>query len=317
MIHQPSPNDIASDLLQTLSQYFQCFKPSDDFATAVTILSKTQGNILISGLGKSGHVAKLIVATLQSLNIRSIFLHAGEALHGDLGLMNPQDTLVMLSHSGKTHECLSVWSHAKKLKLACISITSNPHSILARTADAALTYAPKELCLWQRVPSISTLAMHLYGELLAMTLQRLSSYSEDDYLISHCAGSHGKDAILIHQVYLPLEQTAQVYVTASLQSTLEEIQKYKLGSALILDEHNHLAGIFTDGDLRRALLKNAKLQDNIAMWMIPSPQIILDSMTLGEAKKLFIEKKITSAPVKNNHGVTLGLITHHQLELQP
>lgn len=309
------PSDIALDLAGNLLKHFQNIVIPSDFDKAINILSQTRGQVLISGLGKSGHIARLIAATLRSLNIRATFLHAAEALHGDMGIIHATDSLLILSNSGKTPECIELSTYAKKLQIPCISMTANADSYLARSSDAVLLYPAEELCLWQRIPSLSTLNMHRLGILLAMTLQKMSpSYTENDYLIHHPAGTLGLDARAISNLYLPLAHIAQAPTSASIRTTIQLIQQAKLGCALILDNPRELRGIFTDGDLRRALLSNADLNEPVINWLTPKPIVILENMLVGEVKKIFIKNKITTAPVQSTEGCIIGLITHYQLE---
>lgn len=314
MKHDITSTSIAKELLKTTTEYFNHFVIPDDFSKAIQILRSTQGKIHISGLGKSGHIAHLLAATLKSIHIPASFLHAAEALHGDLGILQKHDTLIILSHSGKTHECVSICNFAQSRQIPVIAITSSKHSPLARSSQALLDYAPKELCQWQRTPTISTLTMQLIGNLITMTLLQQSSLTEHDYLLTHEAGSHGLDLTPIQNIYLPLDQIAIIDETTILSHTLQKISQYQLGCALIINHNAQLIGIFTDGDLRRAIIGGITLDDHVLKWSTLTPTTILNTMTVGETKKLFKEKRITSMPVIDKSGATLGLITYHQLE---
>ena len=308
-----APHIIAEDLLERSIQHIQAHALPQDFDNAIDILQKTHGKIILCGIGKSGHIARKINATLQSLCIPSVFLHAGEASHGDLGVMHKTDCLLLLSHSGKSQESISVWMHATQLGIPRIIITSDTTTPLARSADAVLDYLPGELCQWSRVPTLSTQMMLLWGDLLCMLLQSNTSIQEDDYLLHHPSGAHGYDAQRIDALYEPLKDIPSVTPSTSILDTMKKIHNYHKGYAVVIDAKNTLSGIFTDGDLRRALLKHAALHDAVQLWMTPTPITLRPDMTLSTVKQLFLIHKITAAPVIDAKSTVLGMIDHSHI----
>ena len=313
MAPHKSTHPLAKKLFKQIIDTLQEQKIPDDFHKAIDIIQHTQGCVIVSGIGKSGYIAQKIHATFLSLGIRSSFLHAGEALHGDLGLMRPQDTLLLLSHSGKSHESLAVWNYAGELGLRRIAITSGTTSPLARSADALLHYSVEELCAWQRIPTLSTQMMHIYGDLLAIVLQHMLPITESQYLVHHPAGAHGIDAQKIAHYYDPIEKIPCVSPATSLINTLEHIQKYHKGYALIMDDTENLLGILTDGDVRRALLHDAQLSDPVTQWMTRSPITLTVDMNIDDVKKIFHKYKITAAPVHDDAQKLLGMLEHFHI----
>lgn len=306
------PPDSTQRFLQEIQEALKQFQSPSTLDAVLDRLAQLTGRVVTCGLGKSGHCAHLLASSLRSLGMAAEFLHAAEALHGDMGSLRHDDLLLFFSHSGKTQECLLLASYAQTHALPCITITSHGDSPLARMSEHVLIYPPEELCHFGRAPSLSLIYMTVISQLISMSLHVRSNRSESDYLESHPAGTLGHDGLRVQQVYLPLVKTVRVSEHTSLKSTLEQMQDARLGSALVAESETVL-GLFTDGDLRRALLKGATLDDPIGPWMTRSPKTVDLDDNLASVKRLFREHSITSAPVRDKDGALCGLITHIQL----
>src|SRR4051812_11434745 len=241
---------IESDAVIALSQ-----RLDQDFIKACELILNCPGRIIVTGMGKSGHIGKKIAATLASTGTPSFFVHPGEANHGDLGMITKQDIVLAISYSGTSNEILTLLPLLKRSGIKIISMTGNPLSTLAEIAEAHLNIAVEtEACPLDLAPTASTTATLVMGDALAIALLEARGFTDEDFARSHPAGSLGRQLLLkISDVMHRGEQIPAVYPDASLTEALVEMTRKGLGMTAIVDEANHLLGVFTDGDLRRAV----------------------------------------------------------------
>lgn len=226
----------------------------DSFFEAIRLIINLKGRVIVSGVGKSGLIGRKISATLASTGTPSLFLHPTEAIHGDLGMVTAQDAFVTISYSGETDEVLKLVPVIKDLHIPHISISGNLHSTLAKNSDCALNVrVEREACALQLAPTSSTTATLVLGDALAVTLMKLKKFKESDFAQFHPGGNLGRrllakvgDEMITENLPLLREDTA-------IRDTLLTMSAGRLGTGVVLDENDRIAGIITDGDLRRAL----------------------------------------------------------------
>jgi arabinose-5-phosphate isomerase len=241
---------------------------NDDFARACRLILDSPGRVVVTGMGKSGHIGGKIAATLASTGTPAFFVHPGEAQHGDLGMIQPQDVVIAISNSGETGEILTILPIIKRMGAKLISITGNPKSSLAQQADAHLDAGvSKEACPLNLAPTSSTTAALALGDALAVALLKTRNFTPEDFARSHPGGKLGRRLLLyVRDVMHSGARIPLVPETASLREALLEMTGKSLGMTGVLDAGGKLAGIYTDGDLRRTLNKevdvyNAKISD--------------------------------------------------------
>lgn len=290
---------------------------NQDFDKAVDILFNCKGRIVVCGIGKSGLVGKKIAATLTSTGSPSFFLHPSEAIHGDLGMLMPQDCFLSISNSGETDEILQIVPYVKQLGLPHITLVGNVHSTLAQNADAVLNIqVQQEASPISVVPMASTTATMAMGDAIATVLIHLRSFDETDFAKFHPGGSLGHKLVTkvgteMHRHNLP---------TALLDTTVKEVimsmSKGIFGMIVILDPTQKIAGVITDGDLRRSLNKfpSSSFFDLKAKEMMtPTPKTIQEDCPLWEADQLMLAHKITALPVEKE-GRLIGILAKHQIK---
>jgi arabinose-5-phosphate isomerase len=241
---------------------------NEDFARACRLILDSQGRVVVTGMGKSGHIGGKIAATLASTGTPAFFVHPGEAQHGDLGMIQPQDVVIAISNSGETGEILTILPIIKRMGAKLIALTGNPKSSLARQADAHLDAGvAKEACPLNLAPTSSTTAALALGDALAVALLKTRNFTPEDFARSHPGGKLGRRLLLyVRDVMHSGDRIPLVAETASLREALLEMTGKGLGMTGVLDAAGKLAGIYTDGDLRRTLNKgadvyNAKISD--------------------------------------------------------
>lgn len=286
------------------------------FEQACQQMFECKGRIIVIGMGKSGHIGNKIAATLASTGTPSFFVHPGEASHGDLGMITKQDIVLALSNSGETNELLLIVPVLKRLGIALIAMTGNPQSTLARLADVHLCVkVEQEACPLGLAPTASTTAALVMGDALAVALLEARGFSADDFALSHPGGSLGKRLLLrLQDVMHQGEQIPQVPTSATIKQALLEISQKGLGMTAIVDEQGKLAGIFTDGDLRRLLdLRIDIHQTLIADVMIRNCITAKADMLAAEALKIMEQKKINGLIVLSEDGIPVGAMNMHDL----
>lgn len=225
------------------------------FARACRLCLQCRGRIVVSGVGKSGHVARKIAATLASTGSPAFFLHSGEASHGDLGMLTRGDVVLVVSNSGETAEVLGLLPQVKRLAVPLIAMTGNPRSTLAQAADAHLDVAvPQEACPHNLAPTASTTAALVMGDALAVAMLEARGFSADDFARSHPGGNLGRRLLLrVEDIMRRGESLPRVQLDTPLSEGLLEMTRKGLGLTAVLDPQQRLLGVFTDGDLRRAI----------------------------------------------------------------
>jgi arabinose-5-phosphate isomerase len=286
-----------------------CERVDVTFARAVEIILETRGRVVIIGMGKSGIVGQKIAATLASTGTPSFFVHPGEAFHGDLGMIKPIDVAVLISNSGETEEILRLLPFLKHQNNRIIALTGKLESTLAKYADAVLNVGvEREACSNNLAPTSSTTCTLVMGDALAVVLSTANKFQPEDFARFHPGGSLGKKLLtrvgdVMHKE-LPYVSSGTMLHEAVLTMTAG-----RLGLALVIDTDGKLLGIFTDGDLRRALTKNTLcMQDSVDTYMSIKPLTVSADMRLAEAEDLMRNQKIRCLIVVDAAVKPLGLV---------
>jgi len=287
-----------------------------EFAEAVHWIYEAEGRVIITGIGKSGIVARKIVATLNSTGTKALFLHPVEAMHGDLGMVSPDDIVLVLSNSGETDELVAILPTLKALGTRIISFTGNPHSTLGRNSDLTV-YAgvEREACPLGLVPTTSTTAMLAMGDALGVTLLNRRKLQPADFHRCHPGGALGERLRApIKEIMLTGNSVPQVNETNSVAEAIEEMDTKGLGATLVMNDSARLVGIVTDGDLRRGLCKYERiLEEPVGAIMSPSPKTIQVSGSVANALEIMEQYEITVLPVTSVRGELLGILHLHDL----
>ena len=286
-----------------------------DFNNVCDKLLLTKGKIITLGIGKSGHIAKKVSATFSSTGSPSNFINAAEALHGDVGGINKSDKVLIFSHSGQSKEIIDLLPYLKRLGCDFFSITGSKTSIIAKNSNVNIdTGISEEACPLDLAPTTSTTASLALGDAIAVALLEAKKFKADDFAKSHPGGKLGKRLILrVEDIMRKGKQLPTVLPTDTLSKALIEISSKGLGVALVI-ENSNLKGIFTDGDLRRALNKKINvLEMPISKLMSKKAKTIIDSSLATEAIKIMQENQIYSLVVIDRKKQPKGLIRMHDL----
>lgn len=286
------------------------------FINAHDLLLNCRARVVVTGMGKSGHIANKIAATLASTGTPAFFLHPAEASHGDLGMITNDDVVLALSNSGESPEILAIVPFLKRRGIALVAMTGNPNSTMAREANVHLdTAVEKEACPLNLAPTASTTATLALGDALAISLLEARGFSEDDFAQTHPGGTLGKRLLIrIADLMHVGERLPQVNERASLQDALLEMTRKGLGATAIVGEGNILMGIFTDGDLRRTLEKNADLRGvKIVDVMTRNPRTMPPDKLAAEAAQLMQTRKITCVLIVDGENHLVGALHTHDL----
>lgn len=303
--------DIESQAIIGLKSYI-----NQDFNHACQLIFDTKGRVIVTGMGKSGHIGNKIAATLASTGTPAFFVHPGEASHGDLGMITQQDIVFALSNSGETEEILKLLPVLKRLGIAIIAVTGNPESTLAKLADIHLcARVEQEACPLGLAPTASTTAALALGDAVAVALLEARGFSADDFALSHPGGSLGRRLLLrISDIMHKHEQIPLVDENATISAALLEISRKGLGMTGILDATGRLSGIFTDGDLRRILDQRIDIhQTVISSVMTRNCVTIRSEMLAAEALKIMEQKKINALMVVSAEQIPVGALNMHDL----
>lgn len=283
----------------------------EEFEKVCEVIYNCQGKLIITGMGKSGHIARKMAATFASLGTSSFFLHPAEALHGDLGMIEKNDIIIAISYSGESQEITNILSNIKIIGAKIISITGNGESTLAVNSDYILKF-PKfeEACALNLAPTSSTTCALVLGDALAVVVSEMKNFKKNNFALFHPAGSLGKKLLIkVSDIMFEGEKNAIINSGATLQSAIVEMCKKELSLVNVVDEDNKLAGILTDGDLRRLLQKGVDIYSlNIDDVMTKSPKFIKDNLMAVDALKIMNEKNITAMPVINDENKVVGTI---------
>lgn len=287
-----------------------------DFVQACELILGCKGRVVVVGMGKSGHVGRKIAATLASTGTAAFFVHPAEASHGDMGMITQDDVVLALSNSGTTSEIVTLLPLIKRLGITLISMTGNPNSVLAKAAAVNLDASVAiEACPLNLAPTSSTTASLVLGDALAIALLEARGFTAEDFAFSHPGGALGRRLLLkVEHVMHTGERLPRVPRGTSLRDALLEMTQKGLGMTVIVEADGRLAGIFTDGDLRRALDKGVDVrQTPIDEVMTVHGKTAHAEMLAAEALKIMEDHKISSLVVVDDQALPIGALNMHDL----
>jgi arabinose-5-phosphate isomerase len=309
--------DLARRVLETEAQAILGLIPQldDTFDRAVDLLHECRGRVIVSGMGKSGIISRKLAATLSSTGTPAFFLHPAEAIHGDLGAVQAEDVVVALSHSGETEELVRLVEAIRRTGARLISITGEPASTLGQASDVALScHVAEEACPMNLAPTASTTAALALGDALAMALSTRKGFREEQFASLHPGGRLGKRLMRVEALMRSGDAVPQVSQNTSMAAVIKEMSSKGLGMTCVADEEQRLAGIVTDGDLRRHMQPGTNLLDlQLAAVMTARPVTITRNVLAVEALRLMEERRITSVVVVDAHERIEGVVHLHDL----
>jgi arabinose-5-phosphate isomerase len=290
----------------------------DSVVHVVQTILLCKGRIVITGMGKSGHISRKIAATFASTGTPAFFMHPAEASHGDLGMLTKQDVVLALSNSGETSEIILILPLIKRLGANLICMTGNPNSTIALAADIHLNVAvAQEACPLNLAPTASTTAALALGDALAVAVLQARGFTAEDFATTHPSGRLGKRLLVyVRDIMHCDEDLPVVHANASFKEVLLEITNKKLGMTAVLDDRDQLVGVFTDGDLRRCL--DGDLNISTSFWgqsMSVNPKLISEDVLAVEAVRLMEEYRINGLLVVDATGRLKGALNMHDLML--
>jgi arabinose-5-phosphate isomerase len=312
------PLALAREVLQIEARAVEALAQRLDasFNRAVEVILQCRGRVVVSGMGKSGHIGSKIAATFASTGTPAFFMHPAEASHGDLGMIIRDDVVIALSNSGESDELLAILPLLKRMGAKLISITGNPKSSLAREADVHLdAHVDQEACPLGLSPTASTTAALALGDALAVTVLDMRGFSAEDFARSHPGGQLGRRLLLhVSDIMRQGDAIPTVKQDAGLSAGLLEMSRKGLGMTAIVDETGKPVGIFTDGDLRRAFEQGINVGDTtMREVMHAKPLSILPSQLAVDAVECMEKKKMTSLLVVDQQGTLVGALNMHDL----
>ena len=287
----------------------------DKFARAVELIRHCKGRVIVTGMGKSGIVCRKIAATLASTGTPAFFLHPAEAVHGDLGVIQADDVVIAMSYSGETEELTRVLETLKRLGAPMIALTGDVQSTLAQAADVALDCSvSEEACPMNLVPTASTTAALAMGDALAMTVLVEKGFRPEDFASLHPAGKLGKRLMRVEQLMAAGDALPVVQLHTSMKDVIYEMSRKKLGMTSVVEKDGRLAGIITDGDLRRKMGANTSIMDLTAKDVMTLNPVAIQHSTLAtEALAMMEQRKITSIVVIDADRRVAGVVHLHDL----
>ena len=303
--------EIEADAVRTLID-----RIGENFLAALNLILASRGRVVVSGIGKSGHIARKIASTLASTGTPAYFVHAAEASHGDLGMIRPEDVFICISYSGESAELLEIVPLIKRQGAKLIALTGQAESTLAREADVHLDAGvTQEACPLNLAPTASTTAALAMGDALAVALLEARGFSEADFARSHPGGALGRKLLThVADVMRRGDDVPAVSLDATLPEAILEITRKRLGMTAVLKNGGKVAGIFTDGDLRRTVEKIPDLRAaKITEVMSPAPHLIRPQALAVEAVELMERHKINQLLVVDDQGVLVGALNMHDL----
>ena len=286
-----------------------------NFDQAVELLYNTKGRVIVTGIGKSGIIGRKIAATFTSTGTPSLFIHATDAVHGDLGAFQKEDVVIVISYSGETEEVISLLQYIKRIGSKLIAITGNINSTLAKHSDIVLDVSvEREACPIGLVPTTSTTATLALGDALAVALMEKKGFTEEDFLFYHPGGQIGKKLLKVKHLMHVKDEVPIVDVNTKMKDAIKVMTEKRLGVTSVVDSEGKLVGIITDGDLRRLLIKYGDILEKTAgECMKPDPITIDKEEVATKALQIMEEKKITSLLIKDKDGKVEGIIHLHDL----
>jgi arabinose-5-phosphate isomerase len=304
--------DIESTQIKNLSSLL-----TEDFELAIQVILEGKGKLIVSGMGKSGIVGKKISATLSSTGTPSFYLHPGEACHGDIGMIEKDDVVLLISNSGETDEVLKLIPFLISQGNKTISMSGNPKSTLAKNTNYHLNIAvEKEACPLQLAPTSSTTATMVMGDALAVALMKHRRFEDQNFAKFHPGGRLGKR--LLHTVENVMKKTALPFVEleASIMDVIQEITKGKFGVTIVQDLKKEISGIISDGDIRRAMKEKEEnfFKMRAKDIMTENPKTVLKEEKLAEASKIMTQNKINTLLVVDKNKYCEGIVQMFDLE---
>ena len=299
--------DMEADAIKKVSQSL-----GDSFVEAVLKMFHTKGRIIVTGMGKSGHIGKKIAATLASVGTPAFFVHPGEASHGDLGMFTTDDTILALSYSGESKELADIIAFSRRFNIPLICMVGRADSTLAKASDIVICYPPfEEACSFGMAPTTSTTVSLAVGDALAMTLLEMKGFSKEQYRVRHPGGKLGALLLKVRELMAVGDELPLVKDDSLMSDTLVEMTKKKLGCVGVIDKQGNFVGMLTDGDLRRHICPDL-LAHKTAEVMTTHPLVLNDENMLAvEAVRILNERQITNIFVlKDNKPI--GLLHLHQ-----
>lgn len=287
----------------------------EKFARAVELIRHCKGRVIVTGMGKSGIVCRKIAATLASTGTPAFFLHPAEAVHGDLGVIQADDVVIAMSYSGETEELTRVLETLKRIGAPLIALTGEVRSTLAQAANVALDCSvSEEACPMNLVPTASTTAALAMGDALAMTVLVEKGFKPEDFANLHPGGKLGKKLMRVEQLMASGDALPVVQLHTSMKDVIYEMSRKKLGMTSVLEKDGRLAGIITDGDLRRKMGANNNIMDLTAKDVMTANPVAIPHTTLAvEALAMMEQRKITSIVVINADRRVEGVVHLHDL----
>ena len=284
-----------------------------NFVAAIKELSKLKGRVIITGIGKSGHIANKIASTMSSTGTPAQFCHSNEMSHGDLGILSSKDILIIISNSGNSSELKDVISFSKKNKIKTIGISSNNNSELMQSVHYPLLLPiAKEACAVGKAPTTSTTMTIVLGDAICVALMKLKKFKIEDYKKIHPGGTLGLSLMKVKDIMHNKSKLPLVNENVKMKNVIIEMTKKSFGHVGVIDKYKKIVGVITDGDLRRGL--NAKFLEKQARdIMTKNPKIILDDMPLLDALSIMTKNKITCLFISNNKSIKkpVGIIHIH------
>jgi arabinose-5-phosphate isomerase len=311
-----SPRSAIESALRTIAIERQAVEQleqriDDSFSSAVNLLASVEGRVIVSGMGKSGHIGNKIAATLASTGTPAQFVHPAEACHGDMGMITRSDAALLMSNSGTTSEITALLPLLKRLGIPIIAMTGNETSTLANAVDVHLNISvPEEACPLDLAPTASTTANLVMGDALAIALLEQRGFTAEDFALTHPGGALGRRLLTrVSDVLVTGDDVPRVKTDTSLADALMEISAKGLGMSTVIDENGHLLGIFTDGDLRRALEQNRDLNATQVGNVMSSGAKTIDANALAaEAVTRMENDSISALIVVDEHSKVIGVV---------
>lgn len=272
----------------------------ETFIEIIKSISECQGKVIVTGMGKSGHIGKKIAATLSSLGKASFFLHPGEAFHGDLGMISKKDIVLGISYSGESEEVIRIIPNIKAMEITLIGISGNKESTLVKYSDYCFVLPEfREACSLNLAPTSSTTAVLALGDAIAVCVSDVLGFSEENYALFHPGGSLGKKLLLkASDLMHSKEKNAVVFESASLKDAILEMSMKSLGIVNVISSSGTLLGVYTDGDLRKSMAKGVNIyEEKIVEIMKKKPRIINTETLAIEALKIMNEHNISALPI--------------------
>lgn len=283
----------------------------EDFENLVELVLNCRGKVVLTGMGKPGHIATKIAATLASLGTPSFFMHPGEAMHGDLGMVEKKDIIILMSYSGESEEVTRLIPVLQEIGCATVAITGKPKSTLARECQHHVFFPPfEEACYMHLAPTSSTTALLVLGDALALVVSRAKNYTKEDFGLHHPAGALGKKLLVkVSDVMHTGEENATIPEGSSLRSAIVEMSAKGLSMVTIVDSNHKLKGIITDGDLRRMLERGVDVyNETIDNVMTRNPKWIDSREMAVNALQFMSDRRITSMPVLDECETVVGSV---------